>query len=266
MNNQQSKQSKTKQNQTKPNNMNTTQNLEQLSQLKLHGMADSYQAAMQLPVNKQPESHELVANMLQAEIQSRQHQRTTTLLRLARLRYPARLEQINCSPARNLTKQQLHLLSDCSYIQRAENILITGATGCGKSYLACAFGHQACLMGYKTLYLNMNRFCEKLALSRLDGTYLKLLGYLEKAKLLIIDDLGLQQLDHPVKLALLQILEDRYQNKSVIVASQLPIGTWHEHLGEPTLADAIMDRLTAQAHRLELKGESLRKKTNQKSV
>ena len=246
--------------------MNTTQNHEQLVQLRLQGMAQSYQSIAGLPVNKQPEAHELLATLLQAELQYRQYQRTTMLLRLGRLRYQASIEQISCSPARNLTKGQLAQLADCSFIQRAENILITGATGCGKSYLACALGNQACLLGYKTLYLNMNRFCEKITLSKLEGTYLKLLGQIEKVKLIILDDFGLQPLDANIRMALLQILEDRYQNKSIIITSQLPVGKWHEYINEPTLADAIMDRLTAHAHKLELKGESMRKKTNQKII
>ena len=245
--------------------MNTTQNHEQLQQLRLHGMATSYQAITQLPVNKQPDGHELLATLLQAEIQHRQHQRTRLLLQLGKLRYQAGIEQIICSPQRNLTKQELAQLSDCSYIIRAENILITGATGSGKSYLACALGNQSCLMGYRTMYLNMNRFCEKLAVSKLDGTYLKLLNQLEKIRLLILDDFGLQPLEQPVKLALLQILEDRYQKNSIVIASQLPVNKWHVYLNEPTLADAIMDRLTAHAHKLELKGESLRRKTIQKT-
>ena len=120
-------------------------------------------------------------------------------------------------------------------------------------------------MGYRTLYLNMNRFTERLTLSKLDGTYLKLLNQLEKISLLILDDFGLQPPDNSTKLALLQILEDRYEKKSMLIASQLPIAKWHEHLQEPTLADAIMDRLTSNAHKIELKGESLRKKSNQKT-
>ncbi len=245
--------------------MNTTENLKQIQQLRLQGMAVSYEAIMQLPLHKQPESHEMLATLLQAEQQNRQQQRTELLLRMGKLRYQSGIEQIICSPGRNLTKQQLAQLADCSYLVRAENLLITGSTGCGKSYLACALGHQACLMGYRTMYLNMNRFCERLALAKLDGTYLKLLNHVERARLLILDDFGLQPLDHQVKLALLQILEDRYGKKSILIASQLPIGKWHEYLNQATLADAIMDRLTANAHKIELKGESLRKKNNQKS-
>ena len=139
--------------------------------------------------------------------------------------------------------------------------LISGATGSGKSFLACAIGHQACVMGYKTLYLNLNRFTEKIMVARLDGSFIKLLNQLEKVKLLLLDDFGLAPLDQNTRLALLQILEDRYAKKSVVIASQLPIAKWHEYIGEPTLADAIMDRLFANAHRFELKGESLRKKS-----
>lgn len=241
--------------------MNTTENLRQMRELRMAGMAQNYEAVLQQPVHQQPEGHELLATLLQAEIMNRQHQKTQILLKLGRLRYQPGIEQITCSVARNFTKQQMASLSDCSFVQRSENILITGATGCGKSYLACALGHQACQLGYKTLYLNMNRFVERIALSKVEGTFIKLLNQLEKVKLLILDDFGLQPLDHNTKLALLQILEDRYQNKSVIVVSQLPISKWYEYINEPTVADAILDRLSANAHRIELKGESLRKKT-----
>ena len=240
--------------------MNTTENLHQMKQMKMNGMAQSYEAILSQPIDQQPEGHELLATVLQAEVMNRQHQRTQLLLKLGKLRYQPGIEQIHCTPGRNLSKQQLSALADCSYIQRSENILITGATGCGKSYLACALGHQACLMGYKTLYLNMNRFIERVALSKVDGTFIKMLNYLEKIKLLILDDFGLQPMDHNTKLAILQILEDRYQNKSIIIVSQLPTNKWHEYINEPTIADAIMDRLSANTHKIELKGESLRKK------
>lgn len=167
---------------------------------------------------------------------------------------------IQCSQTRNLFPEQLQTLSDCSYIQRSENILITGSTGCGKSYLACALGNQACLMGHKVYYANMNRLSEKIMLAKLEGTFVKLLNQFAKVSLLILDDFGLQPLDQNTRLALLQLLEDRYGEKSTMIVSQLPISKWHDAIGEPTLADAIMDRITTGAHRIELKGESLRKK------
>ncbi len=152
------------------------------------------------------------------------------------------------------------MIADCGFIERAENVLINGATGCGKSYLACAIGRQACAFGYRTLYFGINRFLEKISLSKLDGTYIKLLNQIEKAHLIIIDDFGLHPLDGITRRALLQMLEDRYGRKSTIIVSQLPVASWYEYIGESTISDAIMDRLAVNAHRFELKGSSLRKK------
>jgi DNA replication protein DnaC len=241
--------------------MNTTATLEQLKDLKLQGMARSYEAVLQLPVNQHPEAHHLIAQLSEAERQSRVHYKTQFYLKLSKLRYAGSLEEISYSASRNLTKEQVLQLADCSYIDRSENILISGATGSGKSFLACAMGHQACAMGHKTLYLNLNRFTEKIMVAKLDGSFVKLLNQLEKVSLLILDDFGLAPMDQNTRLALLQILEDRYNKKSVIIASQLPINKWHDYIAEPTLADAIMDRLMANAHRFDLKGESLRKKS-----
>lgn len=241
--------------------MNTTATLEQLKELKLQGMSRSYEAVLQLPVNQHPEAHHLIAQLSEAERQSRVQYKTQLYLKLSKLRYAGSLEEISYSASRNLAKEQILQLADCSFIDRSENILISGATGAGKSFLACALGHQACTMGYKTLYLNLNRFTEKIMVAKLDGSFVKLLNQLDKVSLLILDDFGLAPMDQNTRLALLQILEDRYNKKSVVIASQLPINKWHEYIAEPTLADAIMDRLMANAHRFELKGESLRKKS-----
>lgn len=176
------------------------------------------------------------------------------------MRLPASIEQIQCSAACNLTKQQLALLSEGHYLQQGENILITGATGCGKSFLACALGHQACLQGYKTAYLNMNRLIEKVTLSKLDGSYIKLLNHLERQTLIVLDDFGLAPMTQEIRLTILQLLEDRYGKKSIIITSQLPVAKWYEYINDATLADAIMDRMTANAIRIDLKGESLRRK------
>jgi DNA replication protein DnaC len=240
--------------------MNTTQTLSQMQQLRLLGMHQAYSSQLDLPLNQQLEGHDLIAHLLQSEQLNRTNEKTAYYLKLAKLRLPATTEQIECSPTRNLTKQQLATLAEGRYLDNGENILITGATGCGKSFLACALGHQACLQGYTTVYLNMNRLIEKVTLSKLDGSYIKLLNHLERQTLIILDDFGLQALTQEIRLTLLQLLEDRYGKKSIIITSQLPLSKWYEYINDPTLADAIMDRLTANAVRVELKGESLRRK------
>lgn len=239
--------------------MNTHETVDQLKQLKLKGMVQAYQSLIDLPVHDQLTLHQAIARLTEAEIQHRSHQKTQMFLRLSKLRYNAVLENVQCSTQRNFTKEQLLYFADGIFIERAENVLITGATGCGKSYLACALGRLACGFGYKVLYLGMTRFLEKINQSKLEGTYVKLLNQIEKTQLIILDDFGLHPLDNITRLALLQVLEDRYAKKSVIITSQLPIKNWFEYIAEPTLADAIMDRLSANSNKIELKGESLRK-------
>jgi DNA replication protein DnaC len=240
--------------------MNTQITLDHLSELKLQGMARAYQAVLSMPVQDQPSLNQFMARLAEAEIQHRTQKKTEMFLLQSKLRYNAVLEQVHCNANRNLSRENLLAIADCSFIERSENLLITGATGCGKSFLACAIGRQACTFGYRTLYFGINRFLEKISSSKLDGSFIKLLNQIEKTHLLILDDFGIHPLDTVTRLALLQIMEDRYGKKSVIITSQLPITKWHEYIGESTIADAIMDRLAVNAHRIDLKGESLRKK------
>jgi len=240
--------------------MNRQITLDRLQELKLAGMERLYRSMARLQPDEQPTIDEFMARLVEAEHLERTLKRMQILTRQSKLRYDATLEQVHCSRERNFTRDQQLALSDGSFILRAENILITGATGAGKSFLACAIGRQACTLGYKTVYLPMNRFLEKIAMAKIQGTFLKLLDYLQKIQLIIFDDFGMQPLTDDSRLAMLQILEDRYGQKATVVASQLPVDKWHMYINQPTLADAICDRLSAKAIRIDLKGESLRKK------
>ncbi len=240
--------------------MNTQETIIQLNSLKLRGVASELEAIMNTPTQSRPTLEVAIAKMVDAENQDRRERRTQMYLKTSRLRYGAQIEDIICGTDRNFTKDNLAALADCSFIRRHENLLIQGKCGCGKSFLACALGRQACMLGYRTVYLNMNSFVEKVALSKLDGTFLKMITSMEKNDLLILDDFGLQPMDTNTRLALLQILEERYDRKSVIIASQLPIAKWYDYIGDPTLADAIMDRLIANGNKIELRGESMRQR------
>ena len=182
------------------------ESLQLLKQMKLEGMARAYEGILSLPLNSQPEPHELLARLADAEQQHRANKRMNMFLRLSKLRYQVTIQDIHCSEKRNLSKEKLMLLADCSYLDRGENILITGATGCGKSYLACALGNHACVNGYRTLYFNLNRFTQQIALAKTDGTLIKWMDKMKRSKLLILDDFGLQPISQSVKMTLLQIL------------------------------------------------------------
>ena len=240
--------------------MNTQNTIYELERLRLTGMKRVYDTVLSLPLQEQPDIHHFMAQLTEAELQERLHNRTEMYLKLSKLRYDAVLEQVHCTTDRNLTKESIAAVADCGFIKRAENILITGAAGCGKSFLACAIGRQACAFGYKTIYFSMSKFLEKISLCKLEGTLLRFLNQIEKMHLLILDDFGMHPLNANVRLALLQILEDRYGKRSIIITSQLPVSKWYEYINESTVADAIMDRLSGVAHRFDLKGESLRKK------
>ena len=199
---------------------------------------------------------ELIAYLVQSEWDDRHNRRIERLTKSARFRYTAVMEAIDYRPSRQLDKNLVRRLGSSGFIQKRENILITGSTGVGKSYLASAIGHQACSMGRKVMYFNTAKLFTLLKTSKADGSYPKQINKLEKQDLLILDDFGLKPLDNINRHALMEIIEDRHGKKSTIIASQLPVSKWHDIIGERTLADAILDRLVHTAHRIDIKGES----------
>ncbi len=234
-------------------------NLEQMNQMKFYGMASAYQAAIQ---GKQSFTNdELVSMLIQAEWEDREARKIRRHLKAARFRYHAAVEEITYDhPDRKLDKTIMTRLTDCSFIKRHENILITGPTGIGKSFISSALGNQACHLGYKVLYFNTQKLFTRLKMSKADGSYIREINRIEKQDLLVLDDFGLQEMDNPTRMAFLEIIEDRHDIKSTIISSQLPVKKWYDVIGESTIADAILDRLVNGAHRIDLEGESLRKK------
>ena len=178
----------------------------------------------------------------------------------ARFRYKAAVEQIIYDKERSIDQNQIMRLAACEFIERKENVLIIGSTGIGKSFIASAIGHQACLMGYRTLYYNASKLFSQLKMAKGDGSYVREITKMEKQHLLILDDFGIQPLDTHNRAALMEIIEDRHGKSSIIITAQVPINKWHEIIGETTIADAILDRVVHGAHRIELFGESMRKK------
>jgi DNA replication protein DnaC len=240
--------------------MNEQHTLQLMRALRLSGMADRFEAILTMNSNLRPTPDVLIAQLIEAEHLCRNHKRTQNYLRQARFRYSASIPDLIYTPDRNLNRETLASLIDNTYIDRGENIIITGATGCGKSYLACALGHHACLHGKKVAYFSLPKLLSKIKHDKIDGSFRKELKRQEKKDLLILDDWGLYPLDVASRLALLQIIEDRHNLHSTIITSQLPIQAWHEYINDHTIADAILDRIIYQAVKIELKGESLRKR------
>jgi DNA replication protein DnaC len=238
--------------------------LDKMRQMRLNGMSKAFDLTLQSGKNEKFTADEMVSHLIDAEWDERYNRKLDRSVKMARFRYKASMEQITFDDNR-LDKNQVLRLVSCEFIKRKENIIITGSTGIGKSFLASAIGHEACSLGFKVLYQHSTKLFARMKIAKADGSYLKELSKIERQQVLLIDDFGLQPLDAQSRSTLMEIIEDRHGKSSTIFTSQVPVNKWHEIIGEQTIADAILDRIVHDAHRIEMKGESLRKKRQPKT-
>ena len=234
--------------------------LQKMKQMKLHGMAGAFKTSLEDGGKVPMTADEMISFLVESEWDDRNNRRIERRIRSARFRYKANVEQIDFKIDRNLDRNLMNRFAECSYIDKNENILITGSTGIGKSYIASALGNQACMLGYKVLYASTSKLFAMLKMAKADGSYIKETARIEKTDLLILDDFGMQPLDGHNRSALIEIIEDRHGKRSTIITAQLPVGQWHDVIGEKTIADAVLDRIVHNAHRIEMAGESLRRR------
>lgn len=243
-----------------------TDTLDKMKQMRLLGMHRAFKTSMETTRHEQMTADEMTAMLIDTEWDERHNRSIERTTRNARFRYKASIEQLDYDSKRGLDKNHIQRLADGKYITENENILITGSTGTGKSFLASALGQQACQQGFKVLYANATRLFAQLKMAKADSSAIRELAKIERQDLLILDDFGIQPLDQSSRSTLLEIIEDRHGKRSTIFTSQLPIKQWYEVIGEKTVADAILDRIINNAQRIELKGESLRRRENKKMI
>ncbi|NBC24874.1 MAG: ATP-binding protein [Bacteroidetes bacterium] len=237
-----------------------TQIISQFNELRLRGMSRSWETLIETRQHQDLSLSEGLEILLQAEKLDREQRRFDRLRKNAKFRYQASIEEIRKDSSRGIDQTLMNSLATGRYMDNGESIIITGATGCGKSFIASALGHQACAQGYKTAYFNMQKLTKQLKIARLEGSIVSFFLKLAKTNLLILDDFGLTHLEKQQQLDLMEIIEDRHARHATIIVSQLPVASWFDIIGEATIADAILDRLVHTSHRIELKGDSLRKK------
>ena len=240
--------------------------LTRMRDMKLMGMARAFQASHASSADQTLTADELVEMLIAAEWDDRTNRRQERFIKNARFRYRAMVEQISFDGNREDYKNQILRLASCEFIGKQENVLITGSTGLGKSYIASAVGHQACILGHRVMYEHSNKLFARMKMAKADGSYLKQLRKMERQDLQIIDGFGIQPLDAQSRVVLMEIIEDRHGKRSTMFTSQVPVEVWYEVIGEQTIADAILDRIIHDAHRLKLTGDSLRKRKPRKTT
>lgn len=242
--------------------MNTETTVYQLEhQLMMKGMSEKFRAFLEMPIQSRPPLEIMMTEMIEAELLYRKNAKTEKLLKLSRLRYKTPIQEITCSAERNLSTEQLMSLSSCDFVKRGDHVIITGKAGCGKTWLSCAIGRQACLLGYKVLFFNMLKFSEEVATAMLTGTYLKYIEKVMKVDVAIFDDFALKKIDEQTRLALYQLLDGNRENYrlSIIFTSQLPTENWYDYLTPGSQTESILDRLFSRSEKISLQGPSLRK-------
>ena len=239
-----------------------TETIKKMGDMRLYGMQTAFKTFVELPPLVNFTNDEMAQYLVQNEWDDRRHRSLQRNIKTAKFRYVADADGIDFSPKRGLDKNQVDRLFTCEFLKKGQDVFITGSTGTGKSFLASAIGHQACLLGFKVYYANAAKLMSILKMAKADGSHLRELYRIEKQDLLILDDFGLQAFDAASRSLLMDIVEDRHGKHSTLIASQVPVKNWYDVIGEQTVADAILDRLVHQSIRIELKGESLRKNKN----
>ncbi|GJM35592.1 MAG: putative insertion sequence ATP-binding protein y4pL [Saprospiraceae bacterium] len=241
--------------------MNQQQTIERMKNMRLLGMAHTHYTNVHDQLCQDYTIDQYITLLVDQEWEYRHNKKMSTLLKNARFRAPATIDNIDYTAHRGLDKNAFERLATLGFLAKNQNIIITGPTGIGKSYLAQAIGRKACIELHPTIYFSTARLIDDIQLARIQGTYHKLINNIQKAKLLILEDFGLLPFDQNGRQALMDIVEHKYDQSSLIITSQIPVANWHQLIGEGTIADAILDRIIHTSHRIVLHGESLRKNT-----
>ena len=245
--------------------MNNEQTLEKMKKLRLFGMYESFMNTIETGMVHDFKADEFIAHLVEAEYDDKSDRKIQRLIKNAKFKFIAQIEDVKYSAARNINKRQILKICELKWLTKGENIVITGFTGTGKTYLSCAIGLRACISGYTVECINSSTLFYRLKYAKTCGNYLKEFGKIIKKDLIIIDDFGLEILDKDSRLSLFEIIEERTNKKAMIISSQIPAENWYDIIGEKTIADAICDRIISNAQFINLKGDSMRKNKKKKS-